>query len=138
MRLELCEGIFDRIEVGTIGRQIEEFGAAGLNSLPDAGDLVGGLVFRANQLPLFRAGIVARHGTRRSILTLLGIGIVLERFARADKLPLPGVGIVARYRTRRSILMPLGVGVVLECLASRSVLVPIGVRTISRPRLCRR
>jgi hypothetical protein len=38
MRLELGEGVFDRIEVGTVGRQIEKFGAAGFNSLPDAGD----------------------------------------------------------------------------------------------------
>ena len=44
MRLELGEGIFDRIEVGTVGRQIVEFGAAGLNSLPDARDLVGGQI----------------------------------------------------------------------------------------------
>src|SRR6202140_1764194 len=42
MRLELGKGIFDRIEVGTVGRQIVEFCAAGFNSLPDAGDLVGG------------------------------------------------------------------------------------------------
>jgi hypothetical protein len=44
MRLELGEGVFDRIEVGTVGRQIVEFGAAGFNSLPDAGDLVGGQI----------------------------------------------------------------------------------------------
>src|SRR5713226_6224739 len=44
MRLELGEGIFDRIEVGTVGRQIVEFGAADFNSLPDAGNLVGGQI----------------------------------------------------------------------------------------------
>src|SRR3984957_10834143 len=40
MRLELGEGIFDGIEVRTVGRQVAEFGTAGLNSLPDAHDLV--------------------------------------------------------------------------------------------------
>jgi hypothetical protein len=44
MGLELGEGVFDRIEVGTVGRQIAEFGAAGFNSLPDACDLVGGQI----------------------------------------------------------------------------------------------
>jgi hypothetical protein len=44
MRLELGEGVFDRIEVGTVGRQIAEFGAAGFNSLPDTRDLVGGQI----------------------------------------------------------------------------------------------
>lgn len=44
MRLELGEGIFDRIEIGTVGRQIVEFGAAGLNGKPDARDLVGGQI----------------------------------------------------------------------------------------------
>ena len=33
MSLELGEGVFDRIEVGTVGRQIAELGAAGFNSL---------------------------------------------------------------------------------------------------------
>src|SRR5207248_7785270 len=37
-------GVFDRIEVGTIRRQIAEFGATGFDSLPDAGDLVGGQI----------------------------------------------------------------------------------------------
>src|SRR5476649_2105077 len=44
MRLELGEGIFDWIEVRTVRRQIAEFGATGLNSLPDACDLVGGQI----------------------------------------------------------------------------------------------
>src|SRR5665213_4272393 len=44
MRLELGEGIFYRIEVGTVRRQIAEFGATGLDSLPDASDLVGGQI----------------------------------------------------------------------------------------------
>lgn len=44
MRLELGKGVFDRIEVGTVGRQIAEFGAAGFNGLPHACDLVGGQI----------------------------------------------------------------------------------------------
>ena len=44
MRLELGKGIFDRIEIGAVGRQIVEFGAAGLNGKPDARDLVGGQI----------------------------------------------------------------------------------------------
>jgi len=44
VRFELGEGIFDRIEIGTVGRQKAEFGATGLDSLPDAGDLVGGQI----------------------------------------------------------------------------------------------
>jgi len=44
VRLELGEGIFDRIEVGTVRRQIAKFGATGLDSLPDADDLVGGQI----------------------------------------------------------------------------------------------
>ena len=44
MGLELGEAVFDRIEVGTVGRQIAEFGAAGFNSLPDARDLVSGQI----------------------------------------------------------------------------------------------
>jgi AraC-like DNA-binding protein len=35
MRLELGEGVFNRIEVGTVGWQIAQFGSAGFNSLPD-------------------------------------------------------------------------------------------------------
>jgi hypothetical protein len=42
MRFKLGDGIFDRIEIGTGGRQIVQFAAAGFNGLPDAGDLVGG------------------------------------------------------------------------------------------------
>ena len=44
MRLKLCEGVFDRIEVGTVGRQLAEFGTAGFNSLPDTCDFVGGQI----------------------------------------------------------------------------------------------
>lgn len=40
MHLELDEGIFGRLEVGTAGRQIVEFGSAGFNCLPDAPDFM--------------------------------------------------------------------------------------------------
>jgi hypothetical protein len=40
MRLEFGKGIFDRIEIGAVGRQIVKFGAAGLDGMPDARDLV--------------------------------------------------------------------------------------------------
>ena len=46
-----------------------------------------GQLVRVDKLSLLRVGIVARHGSLRSILTFLGVGIVLKRFARADKLP---------------------------------------------------
>jgi len=39
-RLELGEGLFDRVEVGTVAA-VEKLGTAGLNGLPDAGDLMG-------------------------------------------------------------------------------------------------
>jgi len=42
--LELGEGVFDRVEVGTVGRQVEKFGVLSLDRIPDAGDLVGGQV----------------------------------------------------------------------------------------------
>ncbi len=41
MRFELSEGVFDGVEVGTVGRQVEELGALGLDRLPEAGDFVG-------------------------------------------------------------------------------------------------
>src|SRR5665213_1723619 len=50
MRFELGEGIFDRIELGTIGWQIAEFCTAGLNSLPDAHDLVGGQIVHDDEV----------------------------------------------------------------------------------------
>lgn len=50
MRLEFGEGIFDRIEIGTVGRQIAEFGATGLDGLPDADDLVGGQIVHDNDV----------------------------------------------------------------------------------------
>lgn len=40
MRFELGEGIFDRIEVGTVGRQVAQLGACGFDRFADAGDLV--------------------------------------------------------------------------------------------------
>ena len=63
------------------------------------GQLVG-----ADKLSLLRVWIVARHGSLRSILTFLGVGIVLKRFARADKLPLLRVWIVARSGSFSSLL----------------------------------
>lgn len=43
-----------------------------------------GQLVRTDKLSLLRVGIVARHGSLRSILAFLGVGIVLKRFARAD------------------------------------------------------
>ena len=56
MRLELGEGIFDRIEVGTVGRQITELGAAGFNSLSDAGHLVGGQIVHDDDVAWRKVG----------------------------------------------------------------------------------
>lgn len=44
MSLQLCEGVLDRVEVGTIGRQIKQRRPACLNGAPEAGDLVGGQI----------------------------------------------------------------------------------------------
>ena len=35
--LELGEGVFDRVEVRTVGRQVKQGGAARFNGVPDAG-----------------------------------------------------------------------------------------------------
>ena len=40
MGLELGECVFDGIEVGTVRRKVEKFGATGLDGLLDAGDFV--------------------------------------------------------------------------------------------------
>jgi len=37
---ELGEGLFDRVQVGTVRRQVEQAGAGGLARLADAGDLM--------------------------------------------------------------------------------------------------
>lgn len=42
--LELCEGVFDRIEVGTIGRQVAKFGARSLDHLAHARSFMAGEV----------------------------------------------------------------------------------------------
>lgn len=42
MRFQLCDCLFDRIEVRRIGRQIAQARARGFNCLPDAGDLMAG------------------------------------------------------------------------------------------------
>jgi len=92
-----------------------------------------GQLVRADKLSPLRVGIVARHGSFRSILPFLGVRIVLKRFVRADKLSPLRVGIVARHGSLRSILPFLGVRIVLKRFASfRSVLVSIGVRIILR------
>jgi len=39
--LELGEGILDGIEIGTVGRQVEQRCSAGFDNLPDASYLVG-------------------------------------------------------------------------------------------------
>lgn len=40
-RLQLGEGHLDRVEVGAVGREVEQPGAHGLNALADAANLVG-------------------------------------------------------------------------------------------------
>ena len=43
-RLEFGEGLLDGIEVGAVGRQINQFGSHALDRLPDPGHLVAGQV----------------------------------------------------------------------------------------------
>ena len=81
--------------------------------------IVHGQLVRADKLSLLRVGIVARHGSLRSILTFLGVGIVLKRFARADKLPLLRVWIVLRCGSYRSVLVSIGVRIILRLLRRR-------------------
>ena len=78
-----------------------------------------GQLVRADKLSLLRVGIVARHGSLRSILTFLGVGIVLKRFARADKLPLFPVWIVLRCGSFGSVFVLLGVRIILRLLRRR-------------------
>jgi hypothetical protein len=56
MRFELGEGVLDRIEVGTVGRQIAEFHTAGLDSLSDARDLVGGQIVHNDDITWAQCG----------------------------------------------------------------------------------
>src|SRR4051812_15176204 len=44
-RLEFGESLLDGIEVGAVGRQINQFGSHALDCLPDPGHLVAGQVF---------------------------------------------------------------------------------------------
>ena len=69
-----------------------------------------GQLVRADKLSLLRVGIVARHGSLRSILTFL---------ARADKLPLFPVWIVLRCGSFGSVFVSLGVRIILRLLRRR-------------------
>ena len=44
MGFQLCEGILDRIEIGTVGRQVQQSSPTGFDSFPDASNLVGGQI----------------------------------------------------------------------------------------------
>jgi hypothetical protein len=78
-----------------------------------------GQLVRADKLSLLRVGIVARHGSLRSILTFPGVRIVLKRFARADKLPLFPVWIVLQGGPFGSVFVSLGVRIILRLLCRR-------------------
>ena len=56
MGLELGEGIFDRIEVGTVGRQVEQLGAAGLDGLLTPATLWAGRLSMTTISPGRRVG----------------------------------------------------------------------------------
>jgi hypothetical protein len=49
-RLELGEGLLDRIEIGAVGRQIDRAGAAGLDRLAHAHDLVAAEIVQDDYL----------------------------------------------------------------------------------------
>ena len=40
-RLELCEGLLDRVEIRTVGREVEQLGSRCLDRVLHASDLVG-------------------------------------------------------------------------------------------------
>ena len=61
-----------------------------------------GQLVRADKLSPLRVGIVARHGSFRSILPFLGVRIVLKRFA-----------------SFRSVLVSIGVRIILRLLRRR-------------------
>src|SRR4051794_9406384 len=73
-----------------------------------------GRLVRTDKLSPLRVGIVARHGSLRSIFTFSGVGIVLKRFAGADKLPLFPVWIVLQCGSLGSVFVSLGVRIVLR------------------------
>ena len=64
--LELGEGVFDRVEVRTVGRQVKQGGAARFNGVPDAGDLMGGRLSMTTISPCRRAGAsICSHQARK-------------------------------------------------------------------------
>ena len=48
--LELGEGVLNGIEIGAVGRQVEQCCSACFDSLPDTGDLVGGQIVHDDQV----------------------------------------------------------------------------------------
>ena len=72
-RFEFGEGLLDRIEVGAVGWQVEQLGAAAFDRLLDAGNLVAGQIIhdddiaraqgRSEDLPNIGAEDVAGQGT---------------------------------------------------------------------------
>ena len=75
-----------------------------------------GLLVRADKLPPFGVRIIARHGALGSILTFLGVRVVLKCFAGADKLPPLCVWIVPRCGSLGSVLVSIGVRIILGLL----------------------
>src|SRR5581483_12496781 len=61
--LELGERLFDRIEIGTIGRQKHQVGATGLDRLAYAGDLVAAEIVGQHDLAW-------REGRRQELLDI--------------------------------------------------------------------
>ena len=54
--LDLGEGLFDRVEVGRVGRQVPEPGADGADHLPDGGRLVGAEIVHDDDVTGFEHG----------------------------------------------------------------------------------
>ena len=50
-RLEFGESLLDRIEIRTVGRQVEQLGAAAFDRLLDAGDFVAGQIVQNDDVP---------------------------------------------------------------------------------------
>jgi hypothetical protein len=75
MGFELGEGVFDRIEVGTVGRQVKQSGAARFDDIPDTGDLMGRQIVHDDDIAWPRGRRSANVPIPRGTCRDLGYGL---------------------------------------------------------------
>lgn len=71
-RLELGAGQFDRVEVGAVGRQVDELGALCRDGLGDAGDLVAAQIVELND-------VVGSQGRRQHLFDISAEALAIDR-----------------------------------------------------------